>query len=123
MDENLKRRIIAAVKNGLSGRFRVIDNTKTGKKIFNGFFPEIILMQPEPPKNDDIVFLMKFESEVNIDKLPEWKDYGDSPIPLYLVVPEEKLDQAKKIADVLDSNIRFATYSVNHTDKVTVNYE
>lgn len=123
MDENLKKRIVAAVKNSLSDRFRVIDNTKTGKKIFNGFFPEIILMQLEPPKNDDIVFLMKFESDVNIDKISEWKDYGDSPIPLYLVVPEEKIDQAKKIADALDSNIRFATYSVNHADKVNINYE
>lgn len=66
MDKTLQKSIIGAIKKDLSNRFRVIDNTGKDKRIVFGTLPDVILMRPVPPANDDIMFVMRIEDGVDL---------------------------------------------------------
>lgn len=118
-----KQAIIRAIVDEFSGRFRVFDNTGDNKKVVAGQIPDVIIMRPEPPVNQDILFVMKIEDGKNlIDSIPEWKVLGSAPSVLYIVVPREKLDDTKKLASATGVRARFASYS-NHDGKIEVRYE
>lgn len=125
MDAEIKHRIVSAIKNDLSDRFRVIDNTSKDKRVVAGQFPDILLMKQIPPENDDILFVMRIEDGNTdlINSVSIWKDLDRSEISFYLVVPEEKLDEAKRLADAIEVFAKFAYYSVDANRKVKVHYE
>jgi hypothetical protein len=117
--------VIAQIKKGLSGRFRVLDNTGAEKRVVAGQFPDVILMRPEPPPNSDTLFVMKVEVGTTnlIDSIPEWKALGSTPSVLYIVVPEHKLDEAKKLASATSVRARFASYKVENNQVEEIRYE
>ena len=128
MDENkkLKTKIIAAIRNSFTEKFRVIDNTSGASRSFNGVFPDVILMQPEPPKNDTIFFIMKIEENENsdlLDSAPIWKLMSDTPFIPYIVISEKRASEAKKIIQALGLKLRIATFSIDHNGKVAIQYE
>lgn len=113
------REIIGAIKREFSKRFRVIDNTGNDKKIVAGQFPDVIIMRPEPPINSDILFVMKIEDGNDlVDSVAEWKALGDAPSVLYIIIPTDRLDIAKKLASATGVRARFASYILDHNGKV-----
>lgn len=116
-----RREIIGAIKKEFSKRFRVIDNTGNDKKIIAGQFPDVILMRPEPPINSDILFVMKIEDEDGdlLDSISEWRALGDAPSVLYIIAPDSKLDEAKRLASATGVRARFASYELDHNGKVS----
>lgn len=116
--------IVSLIKKEFSNRFRVLDNTGADKKVVEGQFPDVILMRSEPPPNNDILFVMKIETGGDlIDSVSVWKALGSAPSVLYIVIPENKLDEAKKLASATGVRARFAAYQV-HDGKVTdIRYE
>jgi len=124
MDDNIRRNIIGAIRHDLSDRFRVIDNTGSDRRIIAGMLPDVLLMRQEPPKNDDILFIMRIEDNKNlIDSVAEWKEMDKADISYYIVVPEEKINEAKKLASAVGIFARFASYKLDHNSKASVSYE
>ena len=122
---SIHSKIIASVKDQFSDRFRVFDNTESDKKVVGGQFPDIILMRPEPPPNSDILFIMKIET-INanlVDSVSEWKALGSAPSVFYIVVPKEKLDQAKKLVSATNVRARFAFYEMEGDILKQIQYE
>lgn len=118
-----KQMIIKAIVDEFSGRFRVFDNTGEDKKVVVGQFPDIIIMRPEPPVNQDILFVMKIEDgDSLIDSVPEWQALASAPSVLYIVVPQNKLDEAKKLASATGVRARFAPYTIG-ANSARVRYE
>lgn len=118
-----KQMIIKAIVNEFSGRFRVFDNTAEDKKVVAGQFPDIIIMRQEPPVNQDILFVMKIEeSDSLIDSVPEWQALASAPSVLYIVVPQNKLDEAKKLASATGVRARFASFTIG-ANSARVRYE
>lgn len=125
-DKKLKNKIIASIRDDFSKKFRVIDNTSGVNRSFNGVFPDVILMQPEPPKNDTIFFIMKIEENENsdlLDSAPIWKLMSDTPFVPYIVIPEKRAAEAKKIIQALGLKLRIATFTTDHNGKAAVRYE
>ena len=125
MDETIRKHIIGAIKNDLSDRFRVIDNTGTNRQIVAGLFPDVLLMRQEPPKNDDVLFVMRIESQ-NVDltnSIAIWKELERSEVSFYLVVPDKELNKAKQLASAIDVSAKFAHYTIDHQGKAKVSYE
>lgn len=122
---SIHSKIIASVKDQFSDRFRVFDNTESDKKVVGGQFPDIILMRPEPPPNSDILFIMKIET-INanlVDSVSEWKALGSAPSVFYIVVPKEKLDEAKKLVSATNVRARFAFYEMEGDILKQIQYE
>ncbi|MFA6416382.1 MAG: hypothetical protein WCW56_02755 [Candidatus Paceibacterota bacterium] len=121
---SIRPKVIARIQTDLSGRFRVVDNTGTDKKIIAGQFPDVILFKKDPPLDDDALFVMKVENGGElVDSLPLWKELGNAPSIFYIVVPEKKLDEAKKLADATGIKAKFAWYEVLDGEVTNINYE
>ncbi|HKU19050.1 MAG TPA: hypothetical protein VJP80_07345 [Candidatus Saccharimonadales bacterium] len=106
--------IVSLVTDEFSQRFRVIDNTGTDKKVVAGQFPDIILMRREPPPNNDILFVMRIENGGElVDSVPVWRALATVPSVLYIITPESKLDEAKKLASAVGVRARFASYTAD----------
>lgn len=125
MNAQTKHNIISAIKNDLSDRFRVIDNTGQDKRIIASQFPDVLLMRQIPPENDDILFVMKIEGGDYdlINSVSSWKEFDRSQFSFYIVVPKEKLDEAKRLADLVEVFAKFAYYTLDHNGKAKVQYE
>lgn len=118
------QKVIAEIKNAMEGRFRFIDNTGFDKKIVGGQFPDILLLQNEPPPNNNILFVLTIETDPNlVDSVSEWKALGSGPSGLYIIVPKERLDVAKKLANATDVNARFGWYEMENGEVTEVHYE
>ena len=119
----LKASLISFIKNQQSGRFRVIDNTGTDKKIIGGQFPDILLLQTEPPPNNNILFVLRIEENPDVNSISSWKSLSSTPSVFYVVVPRTKLDDAKKLAAATGINARFAWYEMEEDKVKQVMYE
>lgn len=121
---NDRAKIIEFITNQYKDRFRVFDNTGDDKKVVAGQFPDIIFMQMEPPPNNNILFVLKVETGENlVDRVSEWKALGSTPSSLYLVVPKDKLDEAKKLTSATGIRARFAWYEMEAGKVKQVIYE
>lgn len=122
--DSKREKVIELIRNEFGNRFRVFDNTGDNKRVVAGQFPDVILMRPEPPPNSDILFVMKVETGENlVDSVAEWQALGSSPSVLYIVVPEGKVDEAKKLASATNVRARFASYQVNGQGVTGIRYE
>ncbi len=101
----------------------MVDNTGDSKKVINGQFPDIILYGKESPLNNTVLFTLKIENGAPLlDSLPAWKELGNAPFGFYIVVPKEKLPEAKQIVSVTGIKAKFASYIISN-EKVEVTYE
>ena len=116
--------VVKYIVNSFSQRFRAFDNTGENKKVVAGQFPDVILMRPEPPPNSDILFIMKVETEDNLlSSVAEWKELSSAKSVFYIVVPEDRLDEAKKLASATYVKARFASYRLKGNTVDRVSYE
>ncbi len=121
---NEREQVVSFIRKQYENRFRVFDNLGTEKKIVGGQFPDIIFMQKEPPPNNNILFVLKVETNENlIDNVSEWKSLSSTPSVFYLVVPKNKLDEAKKLANATETKARFAWYEIENNKVKQVHYE
>lgn len=125
MTENeIRNIVIKNIKQQYKDRFRVFDNTGDDKKVIAGQFPDVLFMQKEPPPNTNILFVLKVETGENLlDKIAEWKALGSTPSVLYIVIPKDKLDDAKKIASLTGVRTRFAWYELDEDKIKEIRYE
>ena len=121
-----KKKIIEFIQQQHLARFRVIDNTGPDKRIIGGQFPDILFLQQEPPPNNNVLFVFKVETGTGVklwDSVSDWKALSALPSVLYVVVLKEKLDEAKKLADVAGVKARFAWYEMDGDNVSKVHYE
>lgn len=122
--QETKIKIIASILEKFKTRFRVFDNTAGDKRVVAEQFPDIIFLQPEPPPNNNILFVMKIETGENLlDSVAEWKGLGNIPSVLYIVVPASKLDEAKKLANAAGVRAKFAWYELSGENLKQIQYE
>lgn len=120
----IRSKVIARIQTDQSGRFRVVDNTGADKKIIAGQFPDVILFKKVPPLNDEVLFIMKIENGGElVDSVSQWKELGNAPSIFYIVVPKNKLDEAKKLAGAIGVKARFAWYEVSNDEVIQIHYE
>lgn len=111
---NTRQKVITKIQSDLSGRFQIIDNTGSDKKIIGGQFPDVIIFKKDPPVNNEVLFVMKIENGGElVDSLAQWKALGNLPSTFYIVVPKIKLDEAKKLASATEVRARFAWYELD----------
>lgn len=123
-DLNIKTKIIASIKGKYEGRFRVFDNTGEDKEVVVGQFPDVIFKQQEPPPNNNILFVMKIEMDGDlVNSVPVWQALGSATSVLYIVVPKNKIDDAKKLASVAGVRSRFAWYELEGEEVKQIYYE
>ena len=119
-----REKIIDFITDQFKDRFRVFDNTGQDKEVVAGQFPDMILKQNEPPPNNNILFVFKIETNGElIDSVSEWKDLGSAPSVLYIVVPQDKLNDAKKLANATSVRARFAWYEMEGENIKGIHYE
>lgn len=120
----LKRtKILDRLRQDFSNRFRVIDNTGTDKKVVGGEFPDVLLLQLEPPPNNNILFVLKLDEADNlVDSLSEWKGLSSTPSVLYVIVPQNRLDEAKKFAAQTGVRAKFA-WVEEKGEETVIHYE
>ena len=120
----IREKVIEFIQKQQSGRFRVINNIGSDKKIIAGQFPDIIFLQKEPPTNNNILFVMKVENGGDlVDSVPIWQALGSAPSVFYIVIPVSKIDEAKKLANITGVKAKFAWYEVTEDRVTQVNYE
>lgn len=123
-ERETRNKIIEAIKEKHGTRFRVFDNTGEDKEIVAGQFPDVIFKQQEPPPNNNILFVMKIEAGSNlVDSVPVWKALGSAPSVFYIVVPTNKIDEAKKLVSVAGVRARFARYEMEKDNVKQIYYE
>ena len=117
-------KVIAKIQADLGGRFRVVDNTGEDKKVIGGQFPDILVYGKDPPINETLLFVMKVENgSPLLDSVGAWKELGSSPVGFYVVVPKDKLDDAKRLVGATGAKARFAWYEVQGDVVTQVQYE
>lgn len=123
MDE--REKVIAYIRNQYKDRFRIFDNTGKDKKVVAGLFPDMIFMRPEPPPNNDVLFVFKVETSNSdlVSSVPEWKTLASTPSSFYLVVPKSKLDEAKRLTSITAIPARFASYEMAKGEVEQIHYE
>ncbi len=124
-ENEVVKKVITFIQKQQSERFRVLNNTAgSDKKIINGQFPDIIFLQKEPPPNNNILFVMRVENGGNmVDSIPVWRALGSAPSAFYIVVPKNKVDEAKKLAIATGVRARFAWFEMEGDKVKQVNYE
>lgn len=123
-DVSTRNKIIVSIKEKYGNRFRVLDNTGEDKEVVAGQFPDVIFKQQEPPPNNNILFVMKIEtSDDLVNSVQVWQALGSSSSVLYIVVPKDKIDKAKKLASVAGVRTRFAWYEVEEGEVKQIYYE
>ncbi len=120
-----REKIIAHIRNQYKDRFRIFDNTGKDKKVVAGLFPDMIFMRPEPPPNNDVLFVFKIETSDSdlVSNVPEWKTLASTPSSFYLVVPKSKIDEAKKLTSITAIPARFASYEMEKGEVKQMHYE
>ncbi len=119
-----RSKVITRLQKDLSGRFRVVDNTGIDKTVLSGRIPDVILYKKEPPNSTDVLFVMKIENGGElVDSLAQWKEIGALPATFYIVVPKDKLDDAKKLANATSVRARFAWYRIQNDELQELRYE
>ncbi|GEM_PF-2404328 len=121
---NDRQKVIQYIISTLSNRFNVVDNTIADKKIVAGQFPDVLIFPKNSTADRDLLFIMKIENGGElIDSLPQWKELATAPITFYIVVPNVKIDDAKKLANATGVKAKFASYQIDNQGSVTLNYE
>ena len=121
---SIRPKVIARLQTDLSAWFRVFDNTGENKIVLANKIPDVILYKKEPPNSTDVLFVMKIENgEELTDSVAQWKEMGKLPSTFYIVVPKDKLDGAKKLANATEVNARFAWYATEADNITELQYE
>ncbi|SRR6266851_5409234 len=122
--QSIRPQVIKRIEADLSDRFRVIDNTGAEKLLVAGQFPDVLLYRKMGPISNDLLFTLKVENGGElVDSLPQWKELASAPSTFYIVVPQNKLDEAKKLVSATGVKAKFAWYQVAGDDVVKVSYE
>ena len=120
---SIRQKVIQHITETLSDRFQVVDNTGPEKKIIAGQFPDVLIFKKEPPNNTDPLFILKIENgEDLVDSVSQWKELGSDPSVFYIVLPEDKLDEAKKLVSATGVRAKFAWYKVHEKNVTRIHY-
>jgi hypothetical protein len=123
-DISIRNKLITSIKQRNESRFRVFDNTGEDKEVIAGQFPDVIFKQKEPPPNNNILFVMKIETSGDlVNSVPLWQALGSVSSVFYIVVPKDKIDEAKKLASIAGVRTRFAWYELEGGEVKQVHYE
>lgn len=102
----MKEKIVNYITKDFSDRFNI-------RQVSGSYLPGLILY--EKIYNEIIfdMFILEPNEEV-LDKLVDWKKaLTDKSINHYIILPENKLSEAKKYIVLVSEDIKIATYSKN----------
>ena len=121
---SIRLKVIAKIQADLTDRFRVVDNTGNDKKVIAGQFPDIILYGKEEALKDTLAFIMKVENGNElVDSLSAWKELSGAPVGFYIIVPQKKLDEARKLTNATGIKARFGWYSEEGENVTQIEYD
>jgi hypothetical protein len=126
MHTQTRPKVIAYILRTLArDRYDVVDNTGSDKKIIAGQFPDVLVYKKGSTTDRDLLFVMKIENGGElIDSVPQWKELATAPSTFYIIAPQAKLADAKKLAAATNVKARFGWYTMDTTDEVVqLNYE
>ena len=115
-------KVINFIANNLKTQFGVLANYGTDKKWhIGGVFPDVILQSLEDGKT---MFIIEVEtSESLTSNVPQWKNYANLNGTFYIIVPQDRLNDAKKLAVAAGVKGKFGFYNYNNNEVTGVTYE
>jgi|GEM_PF-6375606 len=112
--------VVRALCKENEAKFKVLNNLDEEKHYVAGRFPDIIFQD----KEGKLMFILEVRKNGTIAEcIQQWKSVKPLPAFLYVVVPESDLQNAKSIARVIGLNVKFASYTLDAQNKVTIKYE
>jgi hypothetical protein len=121
---NDRHKVAQFITTTLSNRYHIVDNMSGDKKLIAGQFPDVLVYKKDSTADRDLLFVMKIENGGElIDSLPQWKELTTAPSTFYIVVPQPKLDDAKKLASATGIKAKFAWYRMEKGNVAQVIYE
>jgi hypothetical protein len=121
---SIRPKVVARLQTDLSDRWRVVDNTADDKKVVGGQIPDVLLYEKDSKNDDVVLFVLKIENGGElVDSLSQWQALSKLPSSFYIVVPDAKLDAAKKLASATNVKARFASYKKENDEVTDIQYE
>ena len=78
-------------------KIRINQGSSNEYKVIRGedfYYPDVFVVKDKKVKE---IYEVETESTVNENSIPQWKQYSSGKAKFFLVVPKEKLDEAKKL--------------------------
>ena len=102
--------------------YNVLVNLGTEKKWhIGGIFPDVIVTLKE---NNSIVFVIEVETGEGLAaSIQQWKNYVNLPGTFYIIVPENRLNEAKSLSVVSGVKAKFGFYRYFNNEVTQVIYE
>ena len=125
-NQNIHDRVIAVAAENCrrTGNWTVYSNPGQAHNTRIGnLYPDIILT---PPTNNTLQFIIEVETadSINItEAINQWKPYSPLGGTFYLLVPQSSRVLAGNICRQYGIQAKFATYSIDILNNLTINYE
>jgi hypothetical protein len=101
-------------------KYTVLTNLDGEQHHVAGLFPDLLLKDSA----DNLIFIIEVKRNGGISQcLQQWKNVQKLPAVLYIMVPEEDLNNAKQIAQVVGLPVKFGSYKIDSSGGVSVKYE
>ena len=100
----MKEELVKHITTKFSSRFHI-------RELFNKNLPDLILYDRHYYDPIFDMFILELEDEL-LDRLLDWRiSLRDESINHYIILPENKIDNAKKYINLVAENIKIATYN------------
>lgn len=107
-------KVVLKIEELTSGHYNVLSNRMGEKHFIGQIFPDIILSDKVTNKP---LFIIEVRNNGNIAQcIQQWKLATSIPATLYIVVPEEELQTAKTVAEVVGLQMKFGFYKATETE-------
>ena len=113
--------VVAFICKNNKDKFTVLNNLGIETNHVAGLYPDIIIKN----KIDDGSYRFIIEVKKNGGIAPclqQWKNTINIPCVLYIIVPEEDLPNARKIAGTIGMQVKFGSYKIEESI-ISVKYE
>lgn len=114
--------VVNYIRDDLEKRFNVLVNVGGTQRWFIGeMIPDLIVKEKG---GDRVLFVIEVKSGQNFaTEINQLKNYGNFPGILYLIVPQDKVAEAKYLATVSGIKARFGYYQVQDGKVKEVKYD
>lgn len=107
----MKEKVVNYITRKFNDRFNI-------KELSNKNLPDILLYEKNYNEIIFDMFILEPNDEI-LDKLVNWKKaLTDKSRNHYIILPENKLSEAKKYINLISEDIKLATYSKNRKNLI-----
>lgn len=124
-DADLHDKVIYEIRNVLNQKdFDIYTNPGQEKNAGIGNnYPDVIMTAKG---TTEVRFILEVETEASVtldEANNQWKKYSNEiKATFYLVVPQQVLSKAVTLCQQAGVNVRYITYSINHLNNITFNF-